>query len=550
MSAEASVILPRAIGLSSQRRLARVLLLSEAATLFGIVLFAWFLRMRYLADIPRYTDEVNEVQAAISIAHGTARPLVSGTKHIGALFDYLLAGGILLLGRYPDLPRQLALLVGLLTVPLTYGYARHLGGRVPAAIAAVLLAVSTPHILLSSRVAWSASLTPPLFVAGAWAVEKSVASNRSGPLVLAALLFGMAFQAHPAVAAMLPGIAVFALLRNWRLLLRPRSYLAVPSFALGCFNVLLYNYQSGSGTSGSVEREYPNRVFGPTVYFQQLAAPLDGLIRALGSAFEPLWPPTPMHVFALAVGLICLWSLVYCARHSSSLPLLVTVSALLLLPLANNDFSPLLKARYIMPLVPLVLVATGIALVGVMNTSPFQKDIGGRQLVVFAIVGAFGAGSLFSLTQFESQAIAHDCTNAPQRAFVQELVRDLAPGEWILLDNSVVQPSERMAYLGLLEWSSARVGEVQLRRGGLRKELETRASFVTAVADVSARRLFTDEGYKLLPDDVPPKIIGPSRDISPDSALRNGIGLYRVTSAGARLLAYNPKPGCGDFPSQ
>src|ERR1051325_10393500 len=98
----------------------------EALTLLAILGLAWFLRARYLADIPRYTDEVNEVQAAIDIAHGKTYPLVSGTKHIGALFDYLLAGAVIGLGRYPDLPRQLALAVGLLTVPAAYGYARYL----------------------------------------------------------------------------------------------------------------------------------------------------------------------------------------------------------------------------------------------------------------------------------------------------------------------------------------------------------------------------------------------------------------------------------------
>ena len=59
----------------------------EAIIFTGILLCAWGLRARYLGDVPRYTDEVNEVQAAIDIARGRMYPLVSGTKHVGALFD-------------------------------------------------------------------------------------------------------------------------------------------------------------------------------------------------------------------------------------------------------------------------------------------------------------------------------------------------------------------------------------------------------------------------------------------------------------------------------
>ena len=42
---------------TSQR--AAAWLFVESATLIGIVSLGWLLRMRYLVDIPRYTDEVN-----------------------------------------------------------------------------------------------------------------------------------------------------------------------------------------------------------------------------------------------------------------------------------------------------------------------------------------------------------------------------------------------------------------------------------------------------------------------------------------------------------
>ena len=108
----------------------------------------------------------------------------------------------------------------MLTVLLTYGYARTLGGRWAGLIAAGLLAVSAPHVLLSSRVAWSASLTPLLGIGAAWTLELAVSRGRPWLLLVAGLLAGLALQAHPSFVALLPGFAVFVLLRG-RHLLRP-----------------------------------------------------------------------------------------------------------------------------------------------------------------------------------------------------------------------------------------------------------------------------------------------------------------------------------------
>src|SRR5207237_1227224 len=122
--------------------------LIETALLLGLLTVALLIRWHGLVDIPRYTDEVNETMSAIDIAQGRILPLVSPTKHVGAYFNYLLAGVILVVGKSPDLPRYVVLVAGTLTVALTYGYARCLGGRVAGFVAASLLAVSAPHVLL------------------------------------------------------------------------------------------------------------------------------------------------------------------------------------------------------------------------------------------------------------------------------------------------------------------------------------------------------------------------------------------------------------------
>ena len=77
--------------------------------LVAVSLLAFGNRIQHLADIPRYADEINEVLPAFDIARGTRFPLMSGPKHIGAFWDYILAGGMIVFGRAPDLPRLLIL---------------------------------------------------------------------------------------------------------------------------------------------------------------------------------------------------------------------------------------------------------------------------------------------------------------------------------------------------------------------------------------------------------------------------------------------------------
>jgi hypothetical protein len=153
-------------------------------------------------------------------------------------------------------------------------------------------------------------------------------------------------------------------------------------------------------------------------------------------------------------------------------------------------------------------------------------------------------GMLSSLRHFESEMVASDCTNAPQRAFVVELERQLRPGEWILLDQGVVPSAERLGYLTLLELSSKRVGEATFGRRGVWQELRERPSFLTAVSDGKAVQIFEKQGLPLLPQSV--STVHPARrEPGADGRVpMQGIGLYRVSAEGAALLAHDAEPGC------
>jgi hypothetical protein len=280
---------------------------------------------------------------------------------------------------------------------------------------------------------------------------------------------------------------------------------------------------------------------GGSVYVENFWAPLRGLLLTLASAIDPTRLPALTDPFVLFVGGLSLLALVVVARRVTSLPLLVVLSGILCLPLIHDDFDPLLKARYLMPLVPLVHVAMAVFLVRVARQSAWRHAVAlGVALVM--LVGSFG-----SLVQFESMMLAADCTNRPQRAFIAELERQSRPDEWILLDEGVLPSAERLGYLTLLELSSKRVGETSLQRQGAREELDERASYLTAVIDGKAIQVFEKQGLPLLPQTVAP--VHPAlREPGADGRRpRLGIGLYRVTAEGAALLYHDALPGCGEL---
>lgn len=510
------------------------------ALLVTVSLLAFGNRIQHLADIPRYADEINEILPAFDIARGRSFPLMSGPKHIGAFWDYILAGAMLAFGRSPDLPRLLIMAAGLGTVALTFGYARALGGKWAGLLAASLLAVSAPHVLLSSRVAWSVCLTPLLGMGAAWALEHAISNRKPWFLLLTGLLAGLALQAHPSFVAVIPGLAVYLLWRGWRFLKGPQIYLAGLVFVAAFSNVLIYNLQSGIGGVRSVNEQYPDKELGSLAYLDTMLAPWRGLLLTLSSTVDPTREPSVLSPFVLFVGVLTLAGLAYLAWRRSALPALVVGLSMLLLPLVHDDFAPLLKARYIMPLAPLVFVAIAVLLVqGIAQYGSWPRVLAVSMATVLL------AGFQAQLMQFESAVLAADCTNDPQREMVGHLEAHLLPGEWILLDQGVLPSAERMGYLTLLELSSRKVGEGSFGRGKIWDELADRPSFLTMVSDGKAIQTFEKQRLPLLPQTV--TVVHPAlRELGRDGRRPpQGVGLYRVSPAGAQLLAHDPEPGCG-----
>ena len=88
----------------------------------------------------------------------------------------------------------------------------------------------------------------------------------------------------------------------------------------------------------------------------------------------------PISPEIVAWAVIAIVSVIYAARRGASIALVVSCPFLLVLPLLNSKFEPLLNGRYLMPIVPLIFAAcayTGVEAV---------RNIG-RCLGAFRVVG-------------------------------------------------------------------------------------------------------------------------------------------------------------------
>src|SRR5512136_784086 len=147
-------------------------LIAGALSLLGVLA-----RLPYLAFVPVFEDEVFQTVYALSVRPGDFLPLVGDDPYTGPFFSYLLAVCLRVFGSTPVMPRVVVMVLGALTVGLTYLLARALKLARPWALLAGLLIAANPHqILIASHYA-GATYALPFFstaflVAFVWAVRR------------------------------------------------------------------------------------------------------------------------------------------------------------------------------------------------------------------------------------------------------------------------------------------------------------------------------------------------------------------------------------------
>jgi len=454
----------------------------------GLALLALIVRWPSLWLVPRFTDETLEVLHSLTIVRDGARPLTNYDSYYGALYNYLVALALALSGESPLAPRVVVLVAGVATVVAAYllgaelarrvalrsdGASDGVAARLLGLLAAGLLATNGPHVVVNSHVAWSNCLTPLLTTLAFWSLLRavrppsrqpdlgeteqrglahrfplSIATGRGSGggafLLLAGLLLGLALQTHPLVAAILPGVALAVLVRDWRILKTSWPWLAALAFLVGYANVLVYNAEQGFESLRSAQRiqaEYAQDQQAASGYAPTAASMLLLLARILGGAVDQresiaayLADPSVLVVAGLAVAGLAILTV-----RRELLPILVCGTFLLILPAANPKFQTLLTGRYLMPIVPLLFACAALTLVVLAETMRRRWPNSRRRPLLAALMVGLVLVALptTSLDRYYGRAFERTDTNERILRLVAEVEAARRPGEALLIDDSI-----------------------------------------------------------------------------------------------------------------
>lgn len=336
----------------------------------ALLVVAAAVRLPYLHLIPIMTDEIRGVLAARSIYDGDFVAFLPFNETVGPVWAYLLAFIFWLVGPQVLIPRTVVMIIGVLTVGLTYILGRSMGGRWAGAIAGALLAFSPIHTIINSHVAWSNSVTP-FFIALAFVVLHAAARRKDGRLlVLGAFLYSLALQTHVSLLVLIPGLTIWFLARRdimtW--LRQPWPYLAVGVALLGYSNMIIFNVVSGGVSLADVQSRRYAWVSEPTlnIYLTNLK----NMIVEAGPTFGGQVPRIVDPIGGLVGGVLLIWlaiALIYAAWRRETMPLLVVLSTALIMPYFNRRYAGLLSQRYLVFLMPICFSAMGFLAADVLD---------------------------------------------------------------------------------------------------------------------------------------------------------------------------------------
>jgi 4-amino-4-deoxy-L-arabinose transferase-like glycosyltransferase len=414
----------------------------------AVAVVAVGLRAYQLRDVPRLTDETDEVMRGLAVARGELLPLTNVDAYIGPLWSYLLALGFLVSGPSSLLPRVVTMLAALATVAATAWLGRELALRLgwpdrAALLAlggALLLAASSFHVIVSSRIAWSHALTPVMVTVCVALLLRWERTRQGAALAGAGLAYGLAIHTHPTALALAPGLGIWALL-HWRQTITARAgWAALGLFLLANLPLLVFNLSSGfrsAAAAAQVQAAYASGApTAPGGYVANLGALLtswplllDGEIGERRGIMAALDGPRLVVYAGLA-----LVGLVVPASRRILLPALVFASAALVLPLVNGKYEPLFNGRYLAPLLPLAFVLTAVGVVTVVSPVPTRRT---RATLTAAVALALLTISPILALGGYIQATLRDGPNNAELYRAAEIAAAAAPGGPILVDASL-----------------------------------------------------------------------------------------------------------------
>ncbi|MGE3273150.1 MAG: hypothetical protein AB7P40_30745 [Chloroflexota bacterium] len=449
----------RHAGAAGARTDTRITLGLEIVAVGLLLLLAAIVRADGYMVVPRLADETLETVLGFRLARDGGLPLVGYAPHIGSLFSFLVAGMFWLVGPKIEAGRLVVMTAGVLTVIPTYLLGRELGlagggglgrGRLVGLTAAFLLALSGPHIVTSSRIAYSNSLTPLFAVTGLWLAQRAINRRSNLALIGSGLALGLALQTAVSGLTVWPGVVAAVLLPTlveirrggWRALRtawpQPRT-LGLTGLAalLMVTNLVIYNLLARGATvstSGNrIGRYVGEDAWTLHAWAERLLGLLQAAVLAVGSWTSEVDATTadlltPAVVISVGLALLGLW---VAARRGAWLPLLVTVSVLLTVSLLNGRVEPIVpRVRHYATLVPLGMVMIGLGLVWLSQRLPTVRSIPAGWLgwAMLVLVPAFLAvNSMATLSAYEAERISRpEKNNGP---YLQVLASVAASGD-------------------------------------------------------------------------------------------------------------------------
>jgi hypothetical protein len=482
----------------------------------SVLLVALVPRLIALRDVPRFTDETDEVMRGLAIARGEMFPLTNVDAYIGPLWNYILAAAFIVAGPSTMVPRALTVIASLTTVGATIWLGRELAlrlclRRVADLIgfgAALLLATSSFHAIVSARIGWSHSLTPLAMTLALALLLRWERTDSGRNLVLSGLAYGLAVHTHPTALALAPGLLAWALWHRTRLIRRPAAYAALALFVVANLPLLVFNLAVGlpsAEAAAQVRVAYSGGdTFTPSLYLQNLGALLGSAPLLLGGAIGERRGVTADATSAEAVvgAALAMIGLAMCARRRALLPLLAIGSTFLVLPLFNGKYEPLFNGRYLAPLLPLgfalIVVSLAVLAAPARRRCPVPVVVGVAVLLL-------AVPSMLALRMYLMMSLQNGPNNS-ELFQALDLVTEARPIRPIFIDSTIsgMRISSSRDGVGVLQYVFTLDGHLDVRRmqrHELEDQVRRRRGDIVVASPALAGRLLADQLAQPLPGD-------------------------------------------------
>lgn len=459
----------------------------------ALVALAGAVRWPYLLLSPQFPSVGDTILAALDMAEGRAFYLHDSAPYLGAPFIWLLALVYRLFGPSLEVTLLVPWAIGALTVVPTFLLGRELAGRMAGLFAAALLATAGAHVVVSSHVALSHSLTPLSSTFTLWLLARAVVRRSGWSLALAGLGAGISLQTHPTVFPLLAGSAVAVLLVRPAWLRTRWPYVALALVAVGYSTLLANHVRTGFAVVSDIEGKQEQYLEGGEeagdaadrgLYLANLATlsvslarMASGEINERSARADYLSDPWVLSYPVLAV----LGALI-AARRGNPLLLVALALAVFWPPLLSGKYKPILDGRYLMPDLPVIFVDIAVAfgaLAGlVMRGIPVMRLAGGAVLLAGAV--ALTLHPLVLLDRFYEDSQEDGFSNALYLRTMDEVRAARQTDEPVLLDPLLAnvkstgggKASSSFAFLFALDQIPSEPLDTSVRPGAPAKSVE------------------------------------------------------------------------------